>query len=873
MLTSPSAEWTTYEGLSIGATPSIRISILSYHWPNGVNDNGSFIHTYFLIPDRIESFDTVEGDGQPFTGGIWESETIQSNIQVASSPAVLTWDWNCPGFTMTLYFRGAATAAELVTASYTAVSQGGSINITPYYQFKLTLEAYRAWAYDSAPNSFTAYATDSPGDTTNPLQGYACDVNHSKDRDTYIEDVELLGEFTLAEDIEEAGSITLEVPKSFDELVAGSYDGLLLNNRQMDGITPAPLYSPSKSSFFLTGQEWYGKMIKVALGWYKGGASPWFDRDWTDFLTLYQGVISKWGPAGIGVDDDGAVGDVTVEVYAEDFITKKLNQRICLPNADGSPNPYIAGEFLLKAERVVGWSPASVMKSAYFENNNYNELDQLVVGNGGTFEIVTPGITGNHAFRTVADATDTAQYAYGAIAASSSSEIFITGSIRFSVVPATYIDKNTKFLKIVNSSGSSQLYLAINSDGTIYCSLGGNTEFNIAGYTEVPLSFGVWFKAATNGFVKIFINGDEVLSYAGDLAAYSIDKVRLGVDVTTSETWTIDFDDIEIRSKYYDQAFQVAGWPFDNIGPVYVDNVAQPDSKVVGSYTQTLTKYPQYGMVQFNSPDLSPSPGYDPDFNLSGEVLIRAIEHVVGRHPLAVIEDLIDLAGLSSYVHATALAAAYAAVPNDICHCHFEGGKRENRFGLNDIANLGIPIMDCLIEICSRYLYWIFVDAGQIKIVPYTGTPPSGSVKTLTSADLYEAQQTLDLESISDFVTAIYGWNSRNPSLFYVAGTQETGGEGQGLDFTWDSPVCCEDRAIVKSKADLLLKFLSVHERLEPVRMNLAGARLELLDPVSVNIPTLHDTITNYWVTRKEISLNPDDYTVSLQLMRYQGET
>jgi len=870
MITAP-AEWLAYEAQQMGAQPSIRISILPYLWPTGVNVDGSFTHVFFVTPDRLESFDQVEGDGQPFSGGIWESEVVDSKMQVETSPAVITWDWNCPGFVQVVYWRGAGTEADVATESYVALTNGATIDLPPYYQFKMTLEGYRAWAIDNllALDDFDAYATDSPGDTGNPDQGYAVDVNHSKDRDTYIQEVEILGEFTIVNDIEEAGSVTLETPKSFDDLVAGEYPGLLLNNSQVDGTgLPAPLYSPNKSSFILAGQEWYGKMIKVALGWNRGSwlkspwiSTPWFKLSWTDFIVLYLGVISSWGPAGIGASEDGAIEGVNVEVYAEDFITKALSKRIALPNEDGTPAPYIDGEFLCEGEEVVGWSPAPIIRSAYFENDNYNELDHVVALGGGTFSLITPGITGERAFR--AAVTGASQSAYGGITLPFSGQVFFSGTMRFTTAPTSPSILNMTFLQVIDASGAVDFAISVDNTGALYSSLGGQSKFNILGYLDVPLTFALWFSPTTPGFARLWINGDEVLNYEASLAGFNPIEVRFGADVILAETWTIDFDDLEVRGKYYHNAYQVYGWPFTDIGPVYVDNVAQPDSKTVGVYIQTVTRYPAYGIVQITSTD--------PDFSPGGDVLFRVIKTPGGIHPLAVIEDLIDMAGLSDYLNATAFASAYLAVPDDICHVKFEGGKKD-KIGLNDIAALGVPIADCIMEICSRYLYWFFVDAGEIKIVPYTGTPAASPVKALTVTELYEVRQIIDLESIHDFISAIYGWYKRNPSLFYVAGVQEAGGEGTGLDYTWESPVACESRDVVKTKADLLLKFFSVQERLETVRMNLAGSRIELMDPVSANVNILHDEATNYWVTRKDIGLDLGNYEVSLQLMRFLGE-
>jgi hypothetical protein len=173
---------------------------------------------------------------------------------------------------------------------------------------------------------------------------------------------------------------------------------------------------------------------------------------------------------------------------------------------------------------------------------------------------------------------------------------------------------------------------------------------------------------------------------------------------------------------------------------VYIDNLAQPDSKVVDTYTQTLTRYTEYGIVQFTLTHLN--------LEISGEVLVRVVEHTGGRHAPDIISSLLAEAGLTDYIDATSLAAAYFACPNGIINARFEGGGERNRMTLKDISSMGMTIADALKEITSRCLYWIFVDAGKVKVIPYTGSPPASPVLALTASNKWGNSQTMDLESI-----------------------------------------------------------------------------------------------------------------------------
>ena len=873
------AEYLAEEARLIGAAPAVRATLLPYLWPNGVNAGGTFDHAAFVGPDRIqanyEGFD-VESS--------WISPVLTSRLQVPTSPAVITWGWNSPGFDMFLFWRSADSTTALAAASWELVNQGDTLQIKPYYQFILALVPYRAWVVDAVGDAddFTAWAEDSPGNL-DAYQGFAAPVNVPRDVLTYIADLELLGEFTIVQDIEQAGNVSMEAPNAFDNLVAGSHSGLLLNNRQVDSAgVPAPLFSPNKSSFVFGSQDWYGALLRIDLGWKIGGGwfgdgwmeSPWFGGDFTEFVPLFLGKITKWGPVSRAVDQDGKAQPNTVEVYAKDFITDCLQKRICLPAADGSPAPLTFGEFLCKADPIVGWSPAPILRSAYFEAPNYNELDHVVALGGGAFSLVTPGLTGARAFRCAV--TGANQTAYGSIALPFSGEIFVTGTMRFSVAPGAPANLNMIFLQAIDATGAADFTIGVDNTGAIYSTLGGQSKFNILAYLDVPLSFGLWFSPTNPGYARLWINVDEVLAYQAGLSGEHPLEVRFGAQTAgVAENWTIDFDGIEVRTKYYLDAFQVPGAPFTSIGPVYIDDLAQPDTQTVMNnsvnYTQILTRFPEYGMVQFISTD--------PQFKPSGQVMIRVVENAGGRHALYIIEALLAAAGLTAYVDVPTLAAAYAAVPDDVVNARFESGSgnKMDKFDkvatLKDFASLGMIVADALKEITSRFLYWIFVDHGVIKIIPYTGTPPASPAMALTASNLYEATQIIDLDSLNAFVTAIFGWYDRNPSLFYVAGTQTAGGQGTGLDFTWNSPVACENPVIVKAKVELLLKFLSAQERLEPVRTSLAGARLELMEVASVDDVLLGDVPANYWITRKEVGLDPGSRETTLQLMRFLGES
>lgn len=882
MITPATAKYLEYEAQKVGATPIVKVTLLPYYYPVAIDGDGTFVNcAYVLSPGGVPR---IQATYAGFTSGSWISAAIFADTDDLIETTV-TWTESQAGFETVLYWRTANTAAELATASWQIIQQDDVITVLNYHQFKWVLTGYRAWAEDDPGDAddFTAWAEDMPNE--DEYQGYAAP---GLDDLTYIEAISLSGEYNLIGDIESAGNITQEIPAAFDELVAGNYSGLTLNNRQgawVGGVwVPAPRYSPNKSSFIFAGQDWYGKEIKVYLGWGTGGSgSGWgitgfgeapgfLMGGYSEWLPIFHGKIITWGPVTRAVDEDGKFQPNTVEIYARDYLHDLLATRIAIPAADGTPQPLTYGEFLVDAEPIGDWSPDDPVKEIDFESGDYSKLDSLGTLNGGTYEIITPGMDGNHAFRCSTDGASTWQRAYGTIILGSA-ETLIRGHLRFSTVPASVTAWNMIFLRTLNAARTELAYgveLGIGADGMVWASIVGATlpegkclNLNVPANEDIWIPFSVWFAPKDSsgpdgydGQVKIWINGEEVYSFSGNLANQVPYYLDIGVMTgNTAETWTVDFNDIQIYSHYYRNAFRVTGAPFTSIGSVYIDQAPQGDTQIVphGSgygYIQTLTRYPEWGMVQFTLDDEEHL-----EFTVDGNVQMRVVEQAGGRHALEIIEALLTLAGLDSYIDAAALAAAYAACPNDIINVRFDPGGTEKR-GLKDYSSLGMTVGDALKEILVRCLYWIFFNFDSIKIVPYTGAAPTGPVLPITAANAWECDQIIDMEKLNAYVGAKYGWYERDNSLFYLAGTAAAGNQGTELDLTWASPVCVETYAVVKAKADLLLQYLGVQERVEPVKIGLQGVRVELMDVVSLNDALLHDTVKNYWVTRKEVNLD-----------------
>ena len=871
---SADAAYLALEAIKIGATPAVRATIWPYYYPTGLDGTGVFVNATYVSPGKILLDWGV-------MAGSWTSVPLATGSPGA---AVITWKQNDMGYDIAVFFRSAGSLdgpyleTDYLPDGYledgisfnpwVQVTNGETVNFPEYYQIMVTWTGYRTWAANAGDTDDGSFAWAENG-TPDAYQGYA---GPGSSGGSWIANLQIAGAFDVTHDIEGAGMVTLEAPKQFDELVAGSHSGLLLNNRQVDSNgNPAPAYSPRKSSFiFAQDHKWYGKKLTIEAG-FKG-------HDGSLHLNeLFIGRLTKWGPVMRQMSSN-AIQPTTCALYALDWISDMLNQRIAMPAEDGTPQPVTFGEFLCDGQQVVGWSPDKPVRTATFEGDNFNELDHLNISGGGAVSLITPGLTKLWGMRCVTSGAS--QIATGQIALPGPpGEIFVTGNIRFQAAPTNPVLENCKILQINNAAGASVFDIYLDVNGAFYSpQLVASSKFTIEAYLGQTVPFALWYKGGTTaGAIKVWINGSEELSYTDDTSPFIPASFVFGAQTGgTAENWTIDFDDLQVYPAYYDNAFQVFGGPFQSIGAVTVDGVAQPDTQTVGSYTQALARFPQYGMVQFTSTD--------PKFKPGNTIKMRVVMNPGGMHPVDVIQALLQMTPAGAYIDSANFAAAKAATPKDLIHCRFED-KGNNKSlpgqqqGVKDYTNTGTTVADAIKEIVGRVLYFFFVDVGQIRLIPYTGTPPSAPVLAVDASSMFEADPIIDMDTLVSYVGATFGAYDTNPSLYYVAGGYTQDGTGATLDFTWaNSPVVTESYDMAKAKADLLLKFLSAQERLDPVRISLIGLRLELMDSVSVNDALLSDAPVDYWVMRKEIHLDPPHLAsggqreVDLQLMRFLGD-
>ena len=845
-MTPPSPDFLAQEARLHGATPVLWFVFLPYYFDNGIESGATFDEA---------SYSPAYGFLADYHGFAFGSATTLVKEIVLGrypTPAVVTWDWNTPGYTMTVEWRSAMTVAGLAMASWGAITNGGTVQIYRFYQWRITWAGYRAWSSpDGSSNSFTAFATPAGGDE---WESYAAPTNHPWDNRAYLKTMLINGEYPVPRgDVQGGGQLTIEAPMDCGNLVAGDHE-LTLSNRHRSTGRPAGRYSPRKSSFiFATDLENLlrkNKQIRIELGYVKPGFGTV-----TDTVTLYLGQIRKWGPMPASISSGGQPDPLIAQVYSKDAVAQSLERKIGLPDSEGNPQPLICGEILADAREVSGKGIGPYTKKIDYETGRLDALDGTVSTGGGALSVnsATP-LDGLYSMR--AEVSGATQNAYGiAGLLVAESEVMIQFPWRFTAMPAIPVNDNLTVFKVRDASGNQiiRFYIAGTGDaenaGKLMCAQGATlkaTDWSIATHDNIKVDMSLRIKCGNPGNVALWVSGDQIFEWNDiNLTGVQFKDILLGlIQGSTAETWMVDVGSIRFWNWAPLNAFQLPGYPFMEIKSIYVDKQLYSKS--------TITKYPEYGAVSFTEVD--PDDGVTPVI-ISGEIKLRVVKDTV-VHRVDQIEAILAAVGLDSIINAISFAACKAAVPD-----HNGGVWFEN-----------ISAAEAIAEITRRCLYNFHNQAGELKLIPYLGIPPVSSVISLNQSELRQIEPMMDMDDSRPGVVGKWGWFDRNPTLTYTAG-DASDGEAEEIDFTTGSPVFTEDGAMVKTICDLLLKRISMGmEILDPVRVSLRSARLELGDGVEVYNDYHQDTTQILTMMQKVINCEPP-YETNLRLVNFLGET
>ncbi|MBW1992042.1 MAG: hypothetical protein JRI59_08005, partial [Deltaproteobacteria bacterium] len=551
MIPAPSEQFKVQEARRQGVHPVVRFSFWPHFYLAGMA-SGSFTECASVAAEKIEA----DWAG---LAPEWESEALEERYGEFPAQATPSWEHDPTAYDLHVYLRTAASQAALAAAAWAELIQGAEITLERWRQFRAVWGAFRWWAMltEQADCPLQAYATNSAN------HSYVSYASPGSGGQSWIEKLRLTGELTLPRAVVlEPGEISLDKPVEFGELVAGDLEVALAN--------PDGWLDPESDNFVFAGNlPWYGKSLLADYGYLLPDGTA-------EYVRLYDGRIVDWELL--------EAGEVPkARVSTRDYVAELLQRPFGARDASGEDRPEIYGEVLAEAQEIKDRSYlAAADRTAGFEAGDLNELSGATVSGGGSLAAVADSDAhgGGWVLRAQADGAN--QQAWGVLnLRAARTRILFTAWVRATEVPQEPQHRLTRFMGL-RGEGGDFVSLYVGEDGVVWLKRHdtGAVEETSWNLRQFP---GAWRRVSIGcirenpGDIKVWVDGDEVFSLGNKSLSGKVAGGWVGVRTgSKAETYTLDFDDLEVYPDCRFQAYLVPGGPFEDILAVYTDGVLEP---------------------------------------------------------------------------------------------------------------------------------------------------------------------------------------------------------------------------------------------------------------------------------------------------------
>jgi hypothetical protein len=675
----------------------------------------------------------------------------------------------------------------------------------------------------------------------------------------------------LASEVADPGSLKMESPFDFSNLVAGEHTLKLFD--------PTGKYNPDSGSFIFGGgsYSWFGKGIRVAFGFVRPGTQT------VDAITLYEGKILSWKRT------EEAGKTPTAEVYSKDWVSAFMEFPLGVTDDSGNEHPLLINQPLVDAEdagddlpsdtwkKWAGWE-AGGSPGAGLEDGNEYAGDGVITTN--TDPNAWAGFNDRYTFASAANAKAVWYFDFGSLQSSARFQ----GYVRFDTIPDSPAAEKTCFSGIYNYKNPGQsgcCYVELYSDEFQMLVVKSkrasetnpkthttSTQLTNTANPQVKIAF-VFQGDSHPGVVKVYVNGQEAWTNAGNWNGESVSRLKCGPQLAgTAEAWGLTWDEWYATWPAPPIVYQATCKGYGGITDiidVFKDGVDVPEEAFKRSRRQrhldrklNLKRLHYLWALRSNwSPWTAYSIAWLDIYNKPSGSMCFQVQGINYTHPVDIISYLINLVsaqmpGLSGRIDTATFQAAKAATPAYAISCNFKD----------------ISCGEAAKEITSRLLYNIYGEEGKIKIKAYTGSGPSGSVLSISSSMLKVKPLEYNFEDIVNKVRVQWGWYDMNNTLYYV--TQDSnlisqlGLKDDQIDLSYSSCVAMD--TAYTSTAQTLAQRLLTRMKYPPKKCEIEGwfdylPRLQLWDCVALDG-------VNHWVYSKEISQDG----CKIGLVRFPGE-
>ncbi len=850
--------------------PEFGFYLSPYYFPTGIGEgSGTFTNCTFVSPGKIlVTYGSLSAS--------WLSPVQTNKAAVLPATVTPTWAVSLAGYVFAAEYRTSNNEDQVADLPWTAATNGTDVVLYHYYQFRFTWTSIRAWFCDTEADAIALSSSfwfiDSlPSD----YASYFCEGTLT----SYLDVFRLAGEYQInSDDIADSGELVESMSPEFGQLVAGDHSMELINRDNK--------FTPGHDNFIFDDSFWYRKRLRIAMWYIDRGVR-------TSEIDIWQGIVTEWGPRQEKIDPDGQVNEPTITISGKNLVLQLLERRIGVPLEDGTPNPWCCGEFLQEARQLGDESPYPASKSIDMETGDTSEFSMLdVYGSGSSFSASSTYAKGG-TYSAKAIITAANGRACGNITHLPSSKILFSAWVMVPSVPATLLHRNTCFMGLLDNVNNRDFRLFIGDDYKVWLAYYGpgpdNTWYETS--WKINEDVGTWkrvsigFCGLVDGVVKVFVNGDEVLSQEGDWSsAAGIKGGFIGLTQAAAESWTFYYDEPTIYPGFEKFMYRIDGYPFKEIRTVYQDGAIRQEIKKkaggTGDQWSDLTKVFIAGSpasddtLIVKKPELGVIIFLDPSNHPTGTVFAR-VRKDDRIHPADVLSAMASEVGLGTNVDPVTFAAYKTSLPSDSIGCYFED----------------TTVGEAMRAVAEPCLLNLLAPANLIKLLAYQGTAENNApVAWIDNWAGFE--QSVDMSNIKSRVRYKYGWYDRNKLLFYKAvdedalrlltwpiwqenpdlTAEQLEPYGQDLDFdlSWGNPVGSDNSSMAKDKADWLLnRYRAGWEMLSEVVVPFTHARVECGDTVQMRAESLNNAY--YQVLEKRMKLS-HEFELSFSMGRFLGE-
>jgi hypothetical protein len=627
------------------------------------------------------------------------------------------------------------------------------------------------------------------------------------------------------------------------------------------------VYNPSNRNFFLGDSAyWYLKDVSIELSYALSTTTQ------TEYIKLFEGYIVNWTMTRTK-GATGAPSSLQAEISCSSIMFLAGQKTVGRTFDDGTLNPMCYGKLVVPGVPITSPPPWPPFDSAGAESGSLSELSGIWTNLGTIAADNTHVFSGSYAYK-----VHCANPAYGALGYLNTASPFqslISTKIYIENIPEPLDFGQPAILYMLKADMTGLAWAGVNAAGYFVIDVVGpptpsSSSKSIFDYVGRWFTLALGFYQTDPGKISLFLDGEEIASYWCTMSAGTLCRAAFGIWGIETGPFTAWFDDIQLYTEWYPNGYYIPSYPVDSMDAAYGDGaIIQKKMPKYWFYRENRRWQFNNYVLRYNAGEVNTDlyisrADYAAIYFLdssnppSGSIFIGATKSST-VHPVDMLIAILTDIGLGGYIDTDSFALTKALCPNDIMGCYFTD----------------VMASDAIERICEAAMYFIWDEAGKIKLEPYLAQAPTKPVVILHyPADIVSLTEEYDSNNVKNQITAKWAFYESNKNLFYKASDSEAitefGIMGKEISYEYGSDVFSDNQTMVEDKADKELVRVRRPKHIVTVTLPLWATRIELGDQVKIIADDFWDVPFVGVVYDKSISF--EEKIVSLQIFRFPGE-